>query len=205
MLEGIAAGFIYSLTLFPGTVWLVKVGVRGRQAQVLAVGSAFWLAQLIWFCIALPGLMIMYAQLAFIQFGMHLFAAFVLTYTAIKYIRSKQVESIDDAPELTAPIDQFKQSLNQALAMPMRLPVAMAILLASGVYINHPPQWQELPKIYTGILIGSTWWWAQFTFLSLYFVKRVPLPITIKSLNKIRPLCTAICLCLAIIALLITD
>lgn len=145
MLEGIAAGFIYSLTLFPGTVWLSKVGVNGSQAQILAVGIAFWLAQIFWLCIAVPGLMVMYAQLSFIRFGMHLFAAFVLVYMAIKYIRSKRVERIDDAPELGSVKELFKSALNQTLAMPMRLPAAMAILLATGVYINHPPAVARTP------------------------------------------------------------
>jgi hypothetical protein len=41
MLEGITVGFILSLTLFPGTVWLIKVGIGGTKGQVLAVGPLF--------------------------------------------------------------------------------------------------------------------------------------------------------------------
>jgi len=201
MLEGITAGFIFSLTLFPGTVWLAKVGVQGTKLQVLAVGLAFWLSHFFWLFVAVPGLMMMSAHLTFIRFGMHLFAAFVLLYMAFKFFRSRRVERIDDAPELSRPWDLFNACLNQSLAMPMRLPAAMAILLATGVYINHPPQWEMVPNVLLGALIGVTWWWGQFTFLSAYFAKRVPYPITIKSLNKIRPFCAALCLCLAGIVL----
>ncbi len=201
MLEGITAGFILSLTLFPGTVWLAKVGVAGTKQQVFAVGVAFWLSHLLWLCIAVPGLMMMTAHLPFIRFGMHLFAAFVLIYMGFKFFRSKRVERIDDAPALPSSWVLFKSALNQSLAMPMRLPAAMAILLATGVYINHPPEWATVPSVLIGAFIGVTWWWGQFTFLAAYFAKRVPYPITIKSLNKIRPFCAALGLCLAGIAL----
>ncbi len=60
MLEGITAGFILSLALFPGTVWLAKGGVAGTKRQVFAVGLAFALSQMVWLSVAIPGLMIPY-------------------------------------------------------------------------------------------------------------------------------------------------
>lgn len=201
MLEGITAGFIFSLTLFPGTVWLAKVGVAGSKQQVVAVGFAFWLSHFFWLFVAVPGLMMMYAHLPFIRFGMHLFAAFVLAYMAYKFFRSKRVERLDDATTLSSPWSLWNAALNQSLAMPMRLPAAMAILLATGVYVNHTPEWAAVPSVLLGALIGVTWWWGQFTFLAAFFAKRVPYPITIKSLNKIRPFCAVLCLCLSGIVL----
>lgn len=201
MLEGITAGFIFSLTLFPGTVWLAKVGVAGSKQQVVAVGFAFWLSHFFWLFVAVPGLMMMYAHLPFIRFGMHLFAAFVLAYMAYKFFRSKRVERLDNAPALSSPWNLWSAALNQSLAMPMRLPAAMAILLATGVYVNHTPEWAAVPSVMLGALIGVTWWWGQFTFLAAFFAKRVPYPITIKSLNKIRPFCAVLCLCLSGIVL----
>lgn len=201
MLEGITAGFIFSLTLFPGTVWLAKVGVRGTRPQVLAVGFAFWLSHLFWLLVAVPGLMMMYAHLSFIRFGMHLFAAFVLFYMALKFVCSKRVERIDDAPELPGAPALFAAAFKQSLAMPMRLPAAMAILLATGVYINHLPSWATVPSVMAGAVLGLTWWWGQFTFLAAFFAQRVSYPVTIKSLNKIRPFCAALSFCLAGIVL----
>lgn len=197
MLEGITAGFILSLILFPGTVWLVKVGVSGTNWQVMAVGAGFWMAHCFWFFIAVPGLMMMYAHLYFARFGMHLFAAFVLIYMAYKFYRSKRVERVDDAPPLSASRFLFQRAFNQSVAMPMRLPTAMAVLLSTGIYINHPPEWSVVPAALFGVIIGVTCWWGQFTFLAIFFVKRVPYPVTIKSLNKIRPFCAVLCLCLA--------
>ncbi|WPJ94775.1 LysE family transporter [Coraliomargarita algicola] len=201
MLEGITAGFIFSLTLFPGAVWLAKVGVSGTRRQVVAVGAGFWLSHLFWLLVAVPGLRMMSAHLPFIRFGMHLFAAFVLVYMAFKFFRSKRVERVDDAPVLPGTWDLLHRSFGQSLAMPMRLPAAMAILLATGAYINHPPEWAVVPGVLFGAFIGVTWWWGQFVVLSVYFAKRVPQPITIKSLNKIRPFCAVLCLCLSGIVL----
>lgn len=199
MLEGITAGFILSLILYPGTVWLAKVGVSGRAGQVLAVGAAFWLSSLFWMFIAAPGLMIMVANLSFIRFGMHLFAAMVLVYIGVKYFRTRRVVRIDDATDLPPAKELFKNALVQSIAMPMRLPAAMSILLATGVFINHPPVAETLPPVLLGIVLGLTWWWGQFTVLALLFAKRVPQGVTVRSLNKIRPFCGVICLGLAIV------
>lgn len=201
MLEGITAGFILSLTLFPGTVWLVKVGVKGTKRQVFAVGLGFWISHLFWLLIAVPGLMMMLANLPFIKFGMHLFGTFVLLYMSIKFFRSRRVERIDDVPELPSAMALYRSAMTQSLAMPMRLPAAMAILLSTGVFVNHIPRWYSVPMVVLGVVIGLTCWWGQFTFLSAFFAKRVPYPITIKSLNKIRPFCAVLCLCLSVIVL----
>jgi threonine/homoserine/homoserine lactone efflux protein len=197
MLEGITAGFILSLTLFPGTVWLAKVGVAGRADQVLGVGLGFACAQMIWLLFAVPGLMMMVRQLHFASVAMYLFAAFVLTYMGIKFIRTKKAERLDDVPELPGAGTLFRNALKQSLAMPMRLPAAMVILLATGVFVNHQPSWEVLPSIIFGTFVGIAWWWGQFMFLAIIFAKRVPYHITLRSLNKIRPLCAVICLSMA--------
>lgn len=201
MLEGITAGFILSLTLFPGTVWLAKVGVSGRTGQVVAVGLGFWLAQFIWLVVAVPGLMMMCRHLSYVGAGMHIFASFVLAYMGLKFLRARRAESLGDAGELPTSATLFRNALNRSLAMPLRLPAAMAILLATGAYLNNPPIWSSVPNILFGALIGVTWWWGQFTFLSVFFAKRVPERITLKSLNKIRPFCAFLCLGLAVIVL----
>lgn len=201
MLEGITAGFIFSLTLFPGTVWLTKVGVVGRPVQVIAVGAGFWLSQLLWLVVAVPGLMMMCRQLTFFLGAMHVFAAFVLTYMGVKFLRARKAKCLDDAGDLPGASRLFRNAFNRSLAMPLRLPAAMAILLSTGVYINNTASWETVPFVFTGAVIGVSWWWGQFTFLAVFFAKRVPAPITLKSLNKIRPFCGVLCLCLAGIVL----
>ena len=203
MLEGITAGFILSLTLFPGTVWLVKVGLSGRASQTIAVGAGFWSSQLIWLVIAVPGLMMMCRQLFFLREVMHVFAAFVMLYMGIKFIRARRASGLDDVRELTGSFTLFRNAFNRSLAMPMRLPAAMAILLSTGVYINNPPSWAVVPYVMLGAFIGVSWWWGQFTVLSLLFAKRVPQHITLRSLNKIRPFCAVLCLGLAGMVLLL--
>jgi len=203
MLEGITAGFILSLALFPGTVWLAKVGANGTKRQVCAVGLAFALSQLIWLFVSVPGLMMMSRHLSFLRLGMHVFAAFVLGYMAVKFFRTRRVEVLDDAGELPTPMVLFRTAFNRALAMPMRLPTAMAVLLATGVYVTNPPSWQLVPSVMFGGLIGVGWWWGQMAFLSIVFAKRVPAYYTLKSLNKIRPFCAVLFCFLCFIALLL--
>lgn len=180
-------GFILSLTLFPGTVWLIKVGIGGTKGQVLAVGFAFGLSQLLWLAISIAGLMMMMAHLSFIHRGMHWFAAFVLAYMAIKFFRTRPVLVLDDAGATPSPQQLFRHAFSRSLAMPMRLPSAMAVLMATGIYVNRPPSWETATAVFLGAVVGVAWWWGQFSLLSAFFAKRVPMPITLRSLNKIRP------------------
>lgn len=203
MLEGITAGFLLSLALFPGTVWLVKVGVAGRVGQVFVVALGFALSQMFWLLVAIPGLLMMMKHLSGLRPAMHIFATFVLFYMAFKTMRGRRLEVLNDAGELPSLIRLFRDAFNRALAMPMRLPMAMALLLATGVFVNNPPVWEALPAIVLGGLIGISWWWGQFFLLTVLFVRRVPEPITVKSLNKIRPFCASLFGLLGIISLIL--
>lgn len=203
MLEGITAGFILSLTLFPGTVWLAKVGVCGRASQVIAVGLGFWLSQLIWLLVAVPGLMMMSRHLAFVGEAMHAFASFVLAYMGVKFLRTRKADNLHHDSQLPSAPTLFRNALNRSLAMPLRLPAAMAILLSTAVYLNNQAVWSVVPFVMIGALLGVSWWWGQFTFLSVFFAKRVPERITLKSLNKIRPFSALLCFSLAVIVLLL--
>lgn len=203
MLEGITAGFILSLALFPGMVWLVKVGVVGTAVQVFTVSLAFALSQLFWLLVSTPGLLMMMKHLAFLRPGIHLFATFVLFYMAFRMIRSRRVELLDDAGELPSLKELFRNAFNRALAMPMRLPTAMAVLLATGVFANNSTDWEVVPTVLLGELIGVIWWWGQFFLLTVLFVRRVPEHITMKSLNKICPFCASLFGLLGIISLML--
>lgn len=203
MLEGVTAGFILSLVLFPGTVWLVKVGATGAARQTLVVALGFALSQLFWLVFAIPGLLMMTNHLNPLRPAMHIFAAFVLFYIAFKTIHGRRVEALDDAGELPSLRILFRNSFNRALAMPVRLPLAMAVLLSTGAYINNPNDWETVPDIMFGGLVGVTWWWGQIFLLTVLFVRRVPQPVTMKSLNKVRPFCAILLAVMGIISLLL--
>ncbi|WP_269526801.1 hypothetical protein [Coraliomargarita parva] len=201
MLEGITTGFILSLSLYPGTVWLVKVGMAGRAGQVLAVALAFALSQLIWLAVAIPGLMMMVRHLYFLKAGMHVFGAFVLFYMSYKFMRSRPALALDDVRELAPAGELFTGALKRSFAMPMRLPAAMAILMSTGVFVTHPAVPASIPPVAVGSFLGVVWWWGQFGLLALLFARSVPQAITLKSLNKIRPFCVLIFLVLGGITL----
>ena len=131
MLEGLTCGFILSLSLFPGTVWVARLGVVGRRAQVLAACLGFGLSQFAWLCVAVPGLMLMQVNLPFAVPGMYWFAALNLGYMGVKFFRTACAEELADVPAPGEVWPVFRAFV-QALAMPMRLPLAMALVLASG-------------------------------------------------------------------------
>lgn len=203
MLEGITAGFILSLALFPGTVWLVKVSVVGTAAQVFVVAVGFALSQFFWLLVSIPGLLMMTRHLAVLQPGMHLFATFVLFYMAFKTVRSQRVQTLGNVGTLPSSRRLFRDAFNRALAMPMRLPTAIALLIATGVFVNNPPKWEVLPSVMLGGLVGVSWWWGQFFLLTALFVRRVPQEITMKSLNKIRPFSTCLFCVMGVISLML--
>jgi hypothetical protein len=147
--------------------------------------------------------MMMSRHLAFVRGAMHAFAAFVLAYMGVKFVRTRKADNLrHDLPLPPAPT-LFRNALNRSLAMPLRLPAAMAILLATGVYLNNKAIWAVVPMVLVGAAIGVSWWWGQFTFLAVFFAKRVPERITLKSLNKIRPFSAFLCFGLAVIVLLL--
>ena len=203
LLEGIAAGCILSLTLFPGTVWVAKVGVCGSARQVLAVSSGFALSNLIWMCVAVAGLRVMLTNLHPIRPLMYLFAAGNLVYLAYKFLRTPRATSLSDAAELPPARVLFQNAFIRSLAMPMRLPLAMSLVLAAMLFVNHPLSYETVGRAIAGALLGILYWWGQLAFLSALFAKRVPEGVSLKSINKIRPFGVVLFVLLALIALLL--
>ncbi len=203
LLEGIAAGCILSLTLFPGTVWVAKVGVCGSARQVLAVSSGFALSNLIWMCVAVAGLRVMLTNLHPIRPLMYLFAAGNLGYLAYKFLRTPKAVSLSDASELPSAGVLFQNAFVRSLAMPMRLPLAMSLVLAAMVFVNHPQSYETVAWAIVGGLVGIIYWWGQLAFLAGLFAKKVPEEVTLKSINKIRPFGVVLFVLLAIIAALL--
>lgn len=187
LLEGIAAGCILSLTLFPGTVWVAKVGVCGSVRQVLAVSAGFWLSQVVWLCVAMPGLRVMLKNLYFIRPVMYLFAAGSLAYLGYKFFRTPKAKSLSDAGELPSAGVLFRHAFVRSLAMPMRLPLAMSLALATMLFVNHPLTHETVAWAVLWGAVGALYWWGQLAILAMLFAKSVPEGVTLKSINKIRP------------------
>ena len=205
MLEGLTAGFILSLSLFPGTVWVLKVGRTGDRLRVLAVASALFLSQIAWVVVGAPGLMMMLRYLRFLETPMYFFGAFILFYHGWKLFRTRRARALDDAGKLPAAGVLFHNALTRATAMPMRLPSTIAVLLATGLYVNNPVSGGTALFAVAGAVLGAGWWWGQVAVLTLLFANRVPERITLRSLNKIRPFCAALFLLLACICLVLAS
>ncbi|ADE55225.1 LysE family transporter [Coraliomargarita akajimensis] len=203
MLEGLTVGFILSVALFSGTVLVARLGMRNERKKVVAAALGFGLSQFIWLAIALPGLLLMLRNLHFIRAGMYVFAATNLAYLAYKYFRMQpaQTLSLDELPERS--IEVFHSCLVRSLAMPMRLPASMAVILATGLYSNNAVHPTTIPPALLGAALGILWWWGQLALLSICFVRKVPEEITLRSMNKIRPFCGVLFAVLAVAAAMI--
>ena len=201
MIEGIAAGLIYSLTLYPGMVWLTKVGLAGNRRQVAAVGLAFWLSHIVWLLISSCAVLLMIRNLSFLKMGIHIFAAFVLLYMARKFFLSRRVETLRDPHALPGSGKLFWSAFKQSFAMPLRLPAAVAITTATGVG-GQELTVHSLSLLFFGIFLGITWWWGKFTLIGIFFVRRVERPTTIRSLNRLRTFCAYLSVALAGVSLI---
>ena len=201
MLEGLTSGFILSLALFPGTVWMVKVGRAADRARVFAVGAGLVLSQIAWLAVGVPGLMMMLRYLNFLESPMYYFGAFILLYHGWKLWRTRRASTLDDAGALPPAGILFHNAFTRATAMPMRLPSAIAVLLATGLYVNNPVSAETVALALAGAVVGVCWWWGQVAVLTVLFANRVPEQVTLRSLNKIRPLCAVLFLLLTGICL----
>lgn len=205
MLEGLTSGFILSIALFPGVIWVARLGMAGSPARTLAAAGGFALAQFLWIAFALPGLLLMLKNLHFMRGAMYVFAAVNLVYLAVKYFRIPRVVSLSGGELSIGAFEVFRGSLVRSLAMPMRLPAAMAVLLATGLFRNNPVAPSTLAPAMLGAAAGVLWWWGKIALLSVFFARKVPEAVTLKSLNKLRSFSGVVFAVLALSALLIGD
>ena len=102
----------------------------------------------------------------------------------------------------------FKPSLGMAITMPLRLPGYIALFLAVSMQVvllryEEARAYSGLGafSVTLGVVMGAMLWYIYFAILARIFGKRVPEPISLRSLNKLRVLSGLIYLTLAGISL----
>jgi hypothetical protein len=65
----------------------------------------------------------------------------------------------------------LQHTFNRALAMPLRLPTATAMLMAMGVVPITRRAGRSCLAVALGAMLGVGWWWWQFSFLTAFFCK----------------------------------
>ena len=199
ILGGIWLSLLYSATVVPASVWVIQLTVsRGWGCGLIAaVGMA--LGQLPW---ALAAALVLFVFPAFWQAAdlwLRLVAASFSLWMAVRSARAPRIRALalTDSGTVWA---LFSKSLWRSLAMPWRLPLWAAFIVSVGVHLRGPG-WQAAAFFTPGALIGQIAWFAHFILIAALFGKRVPVDITLHSMNKFRLLATLVQAGLAIIIL----
>ncbi len=200
-LLGLKAGFIIAVTLLPGAIRIAKLGAHGQRAGVLVVSLALLLGQAFWFLVGGAGIFLMLESLPVAGTFLEGFSAFVLSFIAYRYLGAPRAQSL--ALEPTGSLRSiFVLTLIRGIAMPIRLPLTIAVFVAVGTHLRYPGDFRLLPDLWAGAVVGAAFWWVQLALLAVVFAPRVPESITLRSLNRLRPFSAGIFFLLACLNLL---
>ena len=198
---GLKAGFIIAITLLPAAIWIAKLGSNGYRGASFAAALACLLAQSFWFLISALGIFVILDQLPRAPVLLEVFSSLVLLFLAYRYFSAPQAKSLAvEDPGKASGI--FAQTFLRALAMPIRLPLTMAVMVAVGTHLRYPGELVGFPELVAGAIIGAAIWWLELAFLAAVIAPRVSQPVTLRSLNRLRPLSALLFLILACITLL---
>jgi len=191
LIFGILLGIVYAATMVASVVWCVKItlarGIKAGLAACLGISVAqvfwsgaaasaiFWLA---WQSLNLDSLMRVLAGCTFIYMGKSVYQASRLT--RLRY-----------EGELTEFYTVLKSTFNVALTMRLRLPGYLALIVSVSLHLRQYPV-INAALLAVGVGMGTMLWLLFFTVLAGLFGKRVPEPITLHSMNKLRTLAVAV-------------
>lgn len=198
---GIVLGLIFSTTMISGAVWCVQITLKRGLSRGLSAGLAISFAQIAW--AAFAGIIILWLATYRDDFDwlFRMLAIMVLIYMAITVFGAERIKSIDYDGPLKESGQVFMSTFGIALTMPMRLPGYVALFLSVNVHHFRHLDLFNSWMLAVGIGVGSMLWWTYFCLLAALFGKRVPEPITIKSMNKLRVLAGAVFIGLTLICI----
>ena len=199
ILGGIWLSLLYSATVVPASVWVIQLTVSRGWACGLMAAFGMALGQLPW---TLAAALALFAFPAFWQAAdlwLRLAAAAFAMWMAVRSARAPRVQALELTVSGTA-WALFIKSLWRSFSMPWRLPLWAAFIVSVGVHLRGPG-WQAAVLFMPGALIGQTAWFVHFILIAALFGKRVPVDITLHSMNKFRLLATLVQAGLAIIIL----
>ena len=129
-----------------------------------------------------------------------LFSAGVLAYLCTTVFGAARIRDLSYAGPLRSGVEIMRHTFMAALTMPMRLPGYIALIIAMNLHLRqHDLAYSVV--LGTGIGIGSFAWWGYFALLAAVFGDRVPEPISVRSMNKLRVLAGSVLAALCFIGL----
>ncbi len=184
---GIVLGIVFSVATFAGAVWCVQITLkRGYGAGFgIALAQGFW---------AVVAVNILFAadQYSFrFDWLFRMGAALVLFYMGLTAVAAERATTLDYEGPLRKGGAVFRHTFSTALGMPLRLFGYLSYFVATGLHLFphfRGYTFQDTLLLGTGVAIGSLCWWIYLALLAALFGRRVPEPITLKSMNKLRGL-----------------
>lgn len=199
ILGGIWLSLLYSAAVMPATVWVIQITVsRGWLAGATAA-AGLSLGQLPW-CLAASLILFRTPEVwQSLDLPLRILAVAFLFWMASRCLRSGQVTQLQtDFSHGKATL--FRTSFVRSLLMPWRLALWSAIILSIGIHLRGPGP-DAAVFFAVGALAGQGLWHGHFIVVAGLFGHRVPEPICLRSLNKLRVLATAVNVGLALVIL----
>lgn len=208
LIFGAILGLTFSVAMVSAAVWTVQITVSRGALKGMVVALALALAQL---PLAWAG---GWLVLSLHEFQEHFdwvlrgLAATTLFYMAAGAFQASRLRELHYAGPLAGTGELFRRTLVMALTMPLRLPGFIALFLAVNLHYTvllYPEARPWIPVnallLALGVALGAVAWLGYFTLLAALFAKRVPEPVSLKSLNKLRMVAGLIYTVLGLIAL----
>lgn len=205
---GVVLGMTFAVAMVSGSVWVVQLTLaRGLRAGLSAAAGlalaqfptafgASWLVLSLW--------RIYYEW----DWALRIVSAITLIYLAYGVKQGSRLKNLAYSGPLAVKGDVFLPSLGLAVTMPLRLPGYMALFIAVSLQVvlirfEEARSFAGLGALLltTGVVLGALSWYIYFAVLAKVFGKRVPEPVSLRSLNKLRTMAVIIYVVLALIAL----
>lgn len=199
IIGGIWLSLLYSAAVMPASVWVIQVTVSRswRAGAIAAAGLS--LGQFPW-CLAASLILFRTPGMwQSIDLPLRVLAVAFLLWMASRCLRSGVVIRLKtESPDGMGAL--FRASFVRSLLMPWRLALWSAFILSIGIHLRGPGA-EAATFFALGALVGQALWHGHFIVVAGLFGHRVQEPISLRSLNKLRLLATAVNVGLALVIL----
>ena len=182
-------GLILSVTMVPGAVWCVQMTLHRGWVCGVTAGAGIALAQMIWATVAALMVFSLAGFSNAFDWVFRVVAASILLYMCATVYGAPPIQTLRYEGPVRGAMGVFRKTFGIALTMPMRLPGYVAIIIAVSLHLRRHDL-GNAALLGMGAGLGSMAWWLYFSALAALFGHRVPEPITLRSMNKLRILST---------------
>jgi threonine/homoserine/homoserine lactone efflux protein len=195
---GAVVGLVFQASLAAGVVWTVEVTLRRGFVRGTGVAAGLAFAQVVLAVVPFVVLFSLGRWGQTLDPALRLAAIGTLLWLAWQVRGAPRLEQLSsDLPDYS-PRAYLLSSYAMARRMYSRAAAYAALIAVLNIHLRSPgPVGALLAAI--GLGLGAFLWWLYFVLLAALFGRRVPEPITVKSLAKLRILAFTVLLGFAVI------